>query len=123
MTLLPDFVCVLAAEAGGAQAAPAREATQSPANPLISLVPFVLIIVVFFWLMSRSQKKREREYQQMLDSIKPKDDVVTRGGIHGRVVQVKDDEFVLRIDPEKDIKITIAKSGVARKLGEESPEG
>lgn len=83
------------------------------------LAPFILILIAFFWFTSRSQKKREQRRQGMLESIKVKDDVMTIGGIQGRVVQVKDDAFVLRIDPEKDIKITIAKSGVSRKLGEE----
>ncbi len=90
---------------------------------LWSILPFVLIVVAFLWFTSRSQKKREQQRQEMLDSIRPKDDVTTIGGIQGRVVSVKDDAFVLRIDPEKDIKITIAKTGVSRKLGQEGEGG
>jgi len=125
MTRLLDTMLLLAYEAGeeaGDAAAAAQDASQGappPGNPLFGLIPFILIIVVFFWLMSRSQKKRERQRQEMLDSIKPKDDVMTIGGIRGRVVQIKGDEVVVRIDPDKDIKITMARSGISRKLGDE----
>jgi len=85
---------------------------------LFQLFPFIAIIVVFFWMMNRSQKKRQRARQEMLDGIRAKDDVVTIGGIHGRVVQVRDDTVVLRIDSEKDVKITIARTGVSRKADE-----
>lgn len=120
MTDLLSSVLVLAGEAGGAAPAGAgRAPSPSPMAGIWGLAPFILILIAFFWFTSRSQKKREQRRQGMLESIKVKDDVMTIGGIQGRVVQVKDDAFVLRIDPEKDIKITIAKSGVSRKLGEE----
>jgi len=89
------------------------------------LVPMVAIVVVFLWLSHRSQKKREQERQQMLNSIRPKDDVVTIGGIHGRVVSVKDDAFVLRVDEKNDVRLTVSKSAIARKVtpGEKDEEG
>lgn len=101
----------------------AGTAPPAPEKPGLSgmlwqLAPFIAIIAVFFWFMSRSQKKRDAQRRQMLDDIKVKDDVVTIGGIHGRVVQIKGDEFVLRVDPEKDIKITIARTGISRKKGQ-----
>ena len=45
--------------------------------------------------------------------------MVTIGGIHGRVIRVEDDKVTLRIDPEKDVKITVARSGISRKVGQE----
>jgi len=114
-----EHVCayaLLAAEGGPAEAAPAAPATG------LFWVPMVLILVVFFWFTSRSQKKRERERQSMLDTINPKDKVVTIGGIHGRVLQVKDDAFVLRVDDDKDVRISVQKSAVSRKLGDEDDE-
>jgi len=85
---------------------------------LVQFGPIILILVVFFYLMHRSQKKRDREREQMLDAIKPKDRVVTIGGIHARVVSVRDDGFVLRVDDDKDVKITVGKHAITRKLGE-----
>lgn len=123
MTALLNTMFVLAAEVGEPIAAPQQQAQRrDPLQAIWGLLPFILIIVVFFWLMSRSQKKRDRKRTQMLEDIRPRDDVVTIGGIRGRVVKIKGDEVVLRIDPEKDIKITIAKSGINRKLGEEEEQ-
>ena len=119
MTSIVSTMLVLAYEAGGQPAAPA--ATTPSGNPL--LLPVLIILMLgFFWFTSRSQKKRDQKRREMLDSIKPKDDVITIGGIRGRVVQITEDELVLRIDPEKDVKITIARTGISRKVGEEPSE-
>ena len=121
MTSLLSTVTVLAAEAGGAPAgAPAGQQPGSGmSGALFQMLPIILIVVVFFWMMSRSQRKRDRERQDMLQSIKPKDDVVTIGGLEGRVVRVDEDTVVLRIDPEKDVKVTVARSGISRKVTKE----
>ncbi|MHC4591777.1 MAG: preprotein translocase subunit YajC [Planctomycetota bacterium] len=126
MTAFLRTALVLAYEAGGAAAggeAAGRGAAaqQTPFAGLWGLLPFVIILIGFFWFTSRGQKKRERQRQEMLDNIGPKDDVMTIGGLYGRVVRIKDDEVVLRIDPEKDIKVTLAKSGISRKVTEEEP--
>jgi preprotein translocase subunit YajC len=108
---------ILAAEAGGA----------APSAPgglqlLIQLGPILLIFAGFIYFSMRSQKRRDRERREMLEGVRPKDDVVTIGGIKGRVVRVMDDEVVLRIDPEKDVKITMALTGISRKVGDEPAE-
>jgi preprotein translocase subunit YajC len=122
---------VFGAEAGGAPAAggggggggAAPMAGPAGLMPmLIQMLPIILIVVVFFWMMNRSQRKRDRERQAMLDSIQAKDDVITIGGIEGRVVRVDGDKVVLRIDPDKDVKITVARSGISRKVGTEEPK-
>jgi preprotein translocase subunit YajC len=118
MTVFVSAFTVLAAEAGGAAARPQA----SLQDTLFGLLPIILIFAAFFWLMTRSQKKQQRQRQEMLEGIRPKDDVVTVGGIHGRVVRVDDEVAVLRVDREKDIKITIAKTGIGRKLNAETTE-
>lgn len=85
-------------------------------------IPMILILILFFWMTNRSQKKKQQEREEMVDSIRARDDVVTIGGIHGRVVDVDAETFTLRIDPKNDIRITINKSAVARKAGEEEEE-
>ena len=97
---------------------------QAPGQPgfgdmLRSFAPLIIIIVAFFWLMSRSQKKKDQKREEMLSSIKPKDKVVTIGGICGQVVTVKPDVFVLRVDNEKDVRVTVSRSGISRKLEDE----
>ena len=89
---------------------------------LWQLAPFVAIVVIFFWLMNRSQRKKQEEREQMLDSIEPGDRVVTIGGIYGKVVEKEDDRFVLRINDEKDIKITISRGGLSGLQEDEEEE-
>lgn len=118
---------VFGAEAGGAPAAGGgggggaggMAGPGGIAPALLQMLPIILIVVVFFWMMNRSQRKRDKERQAMLDSIQPKDDVVTIGGIEGRVVRVDGDKVVLRIDPDKDVKVTVVRSGISRKVGTE----
>ncbi len=122
MTPFLSNLIVLAAEAGGAAPA-AGGPTRSPMQSMYMLALPIGILVLFMVFSSRSHKKRERKRRDLLDSIRPKDDVITIGGIRGRVMQVRDDEVVLRIDPDKDIKITVVKTGISRKADQpEEPQ-
>jgi len=84
---------------------------QSAASPLIQLFPLVLIFVIFYFLLIRPQKQKEKEHQKMLAGISRNDEVVTLGGIHGTIVSVKEKTLTLRID--ENVKMEIEKSSVA----------
>jgi preprotein translocase subunit YajC len=84
---------------------------QSAASPLIQLFPLVLIFVIFYFLLIRPQKQKEKEHQKMLAGINKNDEVVTLGGIHGTIVSVKEKTLTLRID--ENVKMEIEKSSVA----------
>jgi len=56
--------------------------------------PLLLFIVIFYFLLIRPQKKRQKQHQDMLNSIKRGDMVVTAGGIYGTVKDIKDDSFI-----------------------------
>jgi len=122
MTVLLSNAVVIAAEVGNAGGAAGNGPESGLLGALGPFIPIIIIFIVFIWFTSRSQKKRQQKRQEMLDSLKPKDDVVTIGGIKGRIVSIRDDEVVLRIDPEKDIRITMSKSAIGGKQGEEQPE-
>lgn len=83
----------------------------SAASPLIQLFPLVLIFVIFYFLLIRPQKQKEKEHQKMLAGINRNDEVVTSGGIHGTVVSVKEKTLTLRID--ENVKMEIEKNSVA----------
>jgi preprotein translocase subunit YajC len=121
---------VVFAQAGG-EAAPAagQQATSpQPTSPLGSFtmfIPIIAIMIVFMWMSSRSQKKRDTQRRLMIDNVKPKDRVVTIGGLYGRVVSVKGNKLVLCVDENKDVRVTVNKSAISRPLkeGEDEAEG
>ncbi len=85
---------------------------QAPAvNPLVQFFPLILIFVVFYFLLIRPQKTKEKEHQKMLASVAKNDEIVTSSGIHGTVINVKDKTVILRIDD--NVKIEIEKNCVA----------
>jgi preprotein translocase subunit YajC len=90
----------------------------SAAGPLLQLAPFALILVVFYFLLVRPQQKKARETQQMLDSLRVSDDIVTSGGIHGRIVRLADRIVTVEIAPKVQIRLdrsAIAQVGKAPK--------
>jgi preprotein translocase subunit YajC len=84
---------------------------QSAASGLVQLFPLVLIFIIFYFLLIRPQKQKEKEHQKMLSNISKNDEVVTSGGIHGTVVNLKEKTLTLRVD--ENVKIEIEKSSVA----------
>ena len=66
----------------------------SAADPLFTLLPLVLFAVVFYFLLIRPQTKRQKEHKRMIDALKKGDEVVTMGGIAGRINDLGDN-FVL----------------------------
>jgi preprotein translocase subunit YajC len=98
---------------GGGAAAP-------QGGSLMSMLPFFVLIGVFMWLMViKPQKQRENEEKQLLEKLKKNDHVVTKGGMHGVVMNVKDDEVVLKIDEQQNVKVRFQKSAIAAILGED----
>lgn len=83
----------------------------SAASNLLSFLPFLLLIPIFYFLMYRPQKKQERETAQMRNSLTIGDEVVTIGGIMGRVVKVKEDYVVIETGSDRT-KIKFRKSAI-----------
>ncbi|MBN1844431.1 MAG: preprotein translocase subunit YajC [Sedimentisphaerales bacterium] len=85
------------------------------------LIPLALMFVIIYFLMIRPQKKRQNEQQQMLKQLKKNDRVRTIGGIIGTIVDVREDEVVLKIDETTNAKMRIVRSAIGKVLTEESP--
>ncbi|MFA6350258.1 MAG: preprotein translocase subunit YajC [Candidatus Omnitrophota bacterium] len=81
------------------------------ASPIFQLVPLLFIFVIFYFLLIRPQKQKEREHVKMLKALNKNDEIVTTGGIHGTIVNVKDRSLVIRID--ENVKMEIEKNCVA----------
>ncbi|MCE5274658.1 MAG: preprotein translocase subunit YajC [Deltaproteobacteria bacterium] len=86
---------------------------------LMSIAPLILIFIVFYFLLIMPQQKKAKQHKQMLESIQKGDDVITSGGIHGKVVGITDQ--VLTIDVGEKMKIKVSKEFIAlKKSGEET---
>ena len=84
-------------------------------NPqLQQFLPLILLFVVFYFLILRPQQKRQKDHRQLIDSIKQNDALVTIGGMHGKVVKVKDDTITLRI--AEKVEVEFDKSAIARRI-------
>ncbi len=70
------------------------------ANPLMGLALPVIFLVVFYFLVIRPQKKREKEISTMRDSLKVGDVITTIGGIKGKIVKIGEDEITLETGPD-----------------------
>jgi preprotein translocase subunit YajC len=95
--------------------------TQAQPNILASLFPFLLIFLIFYFLLIRPQRKKQKEHQQMIDNLKVHDDVITTGGIIGRIVNIKKEKniVVLRVDETTNAKIEFQRGAIAGVLNEE----
>ena len=80
-------------------------------NPIVNLFPIIAIFVIFYFLLIRPQKSKEKEHNKMLSNLNKNDELVTSGGIHGTIVNIKDKTVILRIDD--NVKIEIEKNCVA----------
>jgi preprotein translocase subunit YajC len=89
-----------------------------PGNPLAMFFPFMLMLGVFYFLIILPQNKKRKEHQKMLDSLKKGDRVVTRGGIYGTVVAVKEKVITLKISPE--VKVDFSKSAISYLVKEQT---
>jgi|TARA_B110000967_G_scaffold23847_1_gene21977 preprotein translocase subunit YajC len=78
---------------------------------ILNIAFLVIIFVIFYFFMVRPQNKKRKELQNMRDTLKKGDSVVTIGGIHGKVAEVKDSTIVLSID--QNVKIKVDKSAVS----------
>ena len=76
---------------------------------LTQLLPLVLIGVVFYFLLIRPQQKRAKQHRAMIDAVRRGDNVVTAGGIMGKVTKVRDDG-VVQIEVAPDVRIDVVKS-------------
>lgn len=83
---------------------------------MLSLVlPFALMFGLMYFLLILPEKKRTKKYNEMISAIEKNDEIITRGGIMGRVVIVEDDYVVIESSAERT-KLKISKSGIATKI-------
>ncbi len=98
------------------------DAAASPAkqNPLMGILPFVVMFAIMYFLMIRPQQKKQKEMQKMLDELKVGDKVVTASGIIGQITNFKENKqvAVIKVDNNTNTKIEFQRSAVAGVINE-----
>ena len=88
----------------------------------ITYTPFVILGVVMILFMSRGKKGQDRSRTDMLAKMKKGDEVQTIGGEYGRVVEVRDDRVLLKVDETSNTKIWYSRNAIHRVVTEEKAE-
>lgn len=94
-----------AADAAGATA------TSSVGALIGSLFPLILMFVIFYFILIRPQRKKDKQVKEMLAALKPGDRVCTIGGIYGTITNIKDDTIELAVSNE-NTKLVVARWGI-----------
>lgn len=93
-----------------AAATPSQGTPQQQGNFLLLMIPYALIFVVFYFLMIRPTRQRQKEHAKLLDALKPGDKVVCAGGIHATVVGVTDATVQVRIADQ--VRVDVEKASI-----------
>ena len=80
----------------------------SPYAILVGILPWLLIFVIFYMLMIRPQQKRVKDHAALIGAVKKGDEVITGGGIRGRVTKVMDDDVEVEIG--QGVKVRVVKA-------------
>ncbi len=95
------------------------QAQPDATSSLIStIIMFLAIFLIFYFLIIRPQQKRAREHQKLIESLKKGDRVITSSGIHGRVVGLDDKTVLLEVDDGVKIKFEKAAIAVVSREGQ-----
>jgi preprotein translocase subunit YajC len=88
------------------------QATAGPEQPpmLFQFLPLIIIAVLFYFLLIRPQQKKQKEHEKLVSAVKTGDKVVTAGGIHGIVANVKETTFLVKV--ADNVKIEFDKSAI-----------
>lgn len=83
-----------------------------------NFIPFAVLIAIFYFLLIRPQQKGAKKHSEMLQKLEKGDSVITRGGIHGRIVNVKDDALTLEI--ADNVRVKVERNAIQTLKGKES---
>ena len=89
---------------------PAQEGAE--AKPMWqTFMPFILILVIIYFFMIRPQSKKAKEQRSYKDTVKKGDKIITIGGVHAKIVEIKEKDFIIEVG--NGVKMTIQKEAVS----------
>ncbi|MFQ5541259.1 MAG: preprotein translocase subunit YajC [Candidatus Binatia bacterium] len=94
--------------------------TPGPAG-FVSFIPLVLIFLIFYLLLIRPQQRKAKEHREMLDKLKKNDDVMTAGGLFGKVVSLTDAVVTLEVAP--NVRVRVNRPNISQLIKTEKASG
>jgi preprotein translocase subunit YajC len=91
----------------------------APANPLVSFLPLIFIVAIFYFLVFMPMQRQKKQQAQMLSSLQSGSEVLTTGGIVGTIVSITGDTLILRVKPD-NVKLQVARSAVQSLVKQEN---
>jgi preprotein translocase subunit YajC len=92
----------------------AQAAPSAPGGDLMAFLPMIAIFVVFYFLLIRPQQKRAKEQKTMLEALQKGDEVVTAGGVVGRIAKLSEQYATVEVAP--NVEISVQRSAIAQLL-------
>ena len=89
-------------------------------NGLESFIPIILIFVIMYFLLIRPQQKKIKEHKIMVDNLRRGDQVLTQGGIIGKITKVKEGEEI-EVELAKEVKVSVIRSTIVNVLSKTEP--
>jgi preprotein translocase subunit YajC len=98
---------------------------QGAPNPWLQLIPFALILGIFYFVMVLPMRKRQQKVTAFLAALKVGDRVITSGGLYGQITRVKDDDPAVQLQIANNVRIEVSRAAIVGYQGKDPvvPEG
>ena len=97
------------------------QAAGGGAGAFTSFVPLILIFAIMYFLLIRPQQKKVKEHTAMLEALRRGDQIITQGGVVGKIVKVKDDANEVEVEIADGVKVRVVKSTIATVINKTEP--
>ena len=94
----------------------ALSAAPGQTNPLVQLVPFALVLAIFYFVIMLPMKRRQKKVQEFLDALKVGDRVVTTGGLYGSITKLNEQSVSLQVAP--NVRLEVARTAIVGLQGQ-----
>tara|TARA_R110002167_G_scaffold269334_2_gene475829 strand:+ start:93687 stop:94031 length:345 start_codon:yes stop_codon:yes gene_type:complete len=95
--------------------------TEATMQGIQSLIPLILIFGIMYFLLIRPQQKKLKDHQRMVEALRRGDQIITQGGIMGKVVKVKDDSNEVEVEIASGVNVRVVRSTIATVVNKTEP--
>ena len=94
----------------------ALSAAPGQTNPLVQLIPFALVLAIFYFVIMLPMKRRQKKVQAFLDALKVGDRVVTTGGLYGSITKLNEQSVSMQVAP--NVRLEVARTAIVGLQGQ-----